>query len=237
MTPSELERKLGHKFTQATLLDQALTHRSFGALHNERLEFLGDSILNCCIASMIFDQFPAMPEGELSRLRANLVNQSVLAEISSELGLSTLLRLGDGEIKTGGANRPSILGDALEAILGAVFLDANFVSASNVVRVLFASRMASIRNVKPVKDAKTGLQEWLQAKHMPLAEYKVKRIEGESHRQIFHVECAVAALGIHACGSGASRRLAEQEAAAHALVTLTQNRADASIISGKQHGH
>ena len=232
MKLSELEQKLGHKFTKLTLLEQALTHRSFGASHNERLEFLGDSILNCCIANMIFGQFASMPEGELSRLRANLVNQVVLAEISTDLGLSALLRLGDGELKTGGANRPSILGDALEAILGAVFLDADFVAASNVVRVLFASRIEIIRDAKPSKDAKTGLQEWLQAKHLPLPEYTVKRIEGESHRQIFHVECAVISFGVKSEGMGASRRLAEQDAATRALATLDKSRSALAAREG-----
>ena len=220
MTLSGLERKLGHKFTRAALLEQALTHRSFSAGHNERLEFLGDSILNCSIATMIFDQFPAMPEGELSRLRANLVNQAVLAAISTELEVGALLRLGDGELKTGGANRPSILADALEAIVGAVYLDADFAHASNVVRVLFTSRLDTSRDSKPVKDAKTGLQEWLQGKHLGLPEYKVSRIEGESHRQTFHVECEVASFGVKAEGRGASRRLAEQDAAAQALAVL-----------------
>ena len=231
MMLSELEQKLGHKFTNAALLSQALTHRSFGTGHNERLEFLGDSILNCCVASMIFDQFASMPEGELSRLRANLVNQSVLAEISAELGLGSLLRLGDGEIKTGGASRPSILGDALEAILGAVYLDANFESAARVVRVLFVSRIEIVRDTKPVKDAKTGLQEWLQGKHLPLPEYTVKRIEGESHRQIFHVQCEVATFEVTANGCGASRRLAEQDAAAQALGILAE-----STTAGRKHG-
>lgn len=226
MTLSELEQKLGHKFTNTALLAQALTHRSFGVDHNERLEFLGDSILNCCIANMIFGQFPSMPEGELSRMRANLVNQSVLAEISSDLGIGHLLRLGDGELKTGGAQRPSILGDALEAILGAVFLDADFRTATNVVRVLFASRIETIRNAIPVKDAKTGLQEWLQSKHLPLPEYTVKRIEGESHRQLFHVECEVASFGVKAEGSGGSRRVAEQEAAAQVLIALQERSSD-----------
>jgi ribonuclease III len=228
MTQSELEQKLGYRFTKISLLEQALTHRSFGANHNERLEFLGDSVLNCCIANLIFDQFPSMPEGELSRLRANLVNQTVLAEISIDLGVGSLLRLGDGELKTGGASRPSILGDALEAILGAVFLDADFTTAANVVRLLFASRLETIRETKPVKDPKTGLQEWLQGKHLPLPEYTVERIEGESHRQIFHVECEVAAFGVKAEGSGASRRVAEQEAAARALVALAGIRASAA---------
>ena len=226
MTLSELEQKLGHKFTNTALLAQALTHRSFGVDHNERLEFLGDSILNCCIANMIFGQFPSMPEGELSRMRANLVNQSVLAEISLDLGIGHLLHLGDGEVKTGGAQRPSILGDALEAILGAVFLDADFRTATNVVRVLFASRIETIRNAIPVKDAKTGLQEWLQSKHLPLPEYTVKRIEGESHRQLFHVECEVASFGVKAEGSGGSRRVAEQEAAAQVLIALQERSSD-----------
>jgi ribonuclease III len=224
MTQSELEQKLGYKFTDRALLDQALTHRSFGASHNERLEFLGDSILNCCIANSIFDQFPSMPEGELSRLRANLVNQSVLAEISTDIGLGLLLRLGDGELKTGGASRPSILGDALEAILGAVFLDADFPTAANVVRRLFATRLEKIRETKPVKDAKTALQEWLQGKHLPLPEYTVERIEGESHRQIFYVECEVRAFSVKSEGRGASRRVAEQDAAARALVALAEFR-------------
>jgi ribonuclease-3 len=170
---------------------------------------------------MIFDEFPAMPEGEMSRLRANLVNQTVLADISAQLGLGQLLRLGDGEIKTGGANRPSILADALEAILGAVFLDADLSSSTRVVHVLFAHRIETIRNAKPVKDAKTALQEWLQGKRMPLPQYTVTRIEGESHRQLFHVECVVTPLDVKAVGCGNSRRLAEQEAAAAVLNALT----------------
>ena len=222
MTLTELERKIGHNFTNSTLLQQALTHRSFGAGHNERLEFLGDSILNCCIADLIFSQFPSMPEGELSRLRANLVNQSVLAEISVDLGFGNLLRLGDGELKTGGAHRPSILADALEAILGAVFLDADFDAASNVVRLLFASRIETVRYAKPLKDAKTGLQEWLQAKRVPLPEYTVQRIQGESHRQIFHVQCDVPFFCVSSKGVGASRRMAEQDAATQALKALVE---------------
>lgn len=223
MTLSELEQKLGYKFADSSILEQALTHRSFGAGHNERLEFLGDSILNCCIANLIFAQFPSMPEGELSRLRANLVNQSVLAEISAELELGTLLRLGEGELKTGGAHRPSILGDALEAILGAVFLDADFAAASTVVRLLFAARIGTVQNAKPIKDAKTGLQEWLQSRHMPLPGYTIRRIEGESHRQIFHVECEVVSFGITSKGIGNTRRVAEQDAATRALTALAEH--------------
>jgi ribonuclease-3 len=224
MTLSELEQKLGHKFTNIALLEQALTHRSFGPAHNERLEFLGDSVLNCCIASMIFDQFRAMPEGELSRLRANLVNQAVLAEIATDLGLGHLLRLGDGEVKTGGCRRPSILADSLEAVLGATYLDAGFASVSNVVGRLFAARIETVQDATPLKDAKTGLQEWLQGKHLPLPVYAVKRIEGESHRQVFHVECEVATFAVRANGSGASRRIAEQDAAARALTALSERR-------------
>ena len=223
MTLTELERKIGHNFTNSSLLQQALTHRSFGAGHNERLEFLGDSILNCCIADLIFSQFPSMTEGELSRLRANLVNQSVLAEISVDLGFGNLLRLGDGELKTGGADRPSILADALEAILGAVFLDADFDAASNVVRLLFASRIETVRYAKPLKDAKTALQEWLQAKHVALPEYTVQRIQGESHRQIFHVQCNVPFFSVSSQGVGASRRMAEQDAATQALKALVES--------------
>ncbi len=220
MTVAAFEQQLGHKFNNPALLQQALTHRSFGAGNNERLEFLGDGILNCCIANLIFEQFPAMPEGELSRLRANLVNQSVLAEISGTLGIGSLLRLGDGELKTGGAHRPSILGDGLEAVLGAVFLDAGFAAAATVVRHLFATRLSNVRDTKPSKDAKTELQEWLQAKHLPLPSYTVKRIEGEAHRQQFHVECAVKAFEIQIEGTGASRRLAEQAAAVKVLSAL-----------------
>ncbi|MCY7389135.1 MAG: ribonuclease III [Burkholderiales bacterium] len=223
MTLSELEQRLGHKFTKTLLLEQALTHRSFGPIHNERLEFLGDSVLNCCIACLIFEQFPAMQEGQLSRLRANLVNQTILAEIALGLELNNLLKLGDGEIKTGGQHRPSILGDTFEAILGAILLDANFVTASNVVRRLFESRIETLRDAKPVKDAKTELQEWLQSKHLPLPEYTVKRIEGESHRQTFHVECQVLSLGMKSTGIGSSRRVAEQDAAAQALLALADS--------------
>jgi ribonuclease-3 len=237
MTLSELGRKLGHEFINAALLEQALTHRSFGAVHNERLEFLGDSVLNCCIARLLFDQFPSMPEGELSRLRANLVNQSVLAEIAAQLEVGPMLRLGDGELKTGGAQRPSILGDALEAILGAVSLDAGFDAASGVVGVLFAVRIDSIRDARPVKDAKTGLQEWLQGRRLPLPEYRVKRIEGESHRQLFHVECEVASFDMKAEGSGASRRIAEQDAAARILLALAESVPRASAKSGTASGN
>ena len=236
MTQSELERRLDYKFTNVSLLGQALTHRSFSSVHNERLEFLGDSVLNCCIARLVFDEFPTMSEGELSRLRANLVNQTVLADVSVQLGFGPLLRLGDGELKTGGAQRPSILADALEAILGAILLDSDFNSSTRVVQVLFAPRIEAIRNAKPTKDAKTGLQEWLQGKHMPLPQYTVTSIEGESHRQLFHVECKVTSFDVKSVGRGSSRRVAEQEAAALALAELSADAKLKATPKGKKNG-
>jgi ribonuclease III len=218
-----LERSLGHVFIQAPLLAQALTHRSFGTPHNERLEFLGDSVLNCAIAQFIFDRFAGMPEGELSRLRANLVNQHILAEIAKELELGSLLRLGEGELKTGGAERPS-MADAVEALLGAVFLDAGFDAASKVVQRLFAARLDEVSLTKPSKDAKTLLQEWLQAKRLALPTYMVTKIDGEAHKQMFQVQCLVKAHGMIentlATGKGVSRRIAEQEAATQVLSQL-----------------
>ncbi len=224
IAPNSLERMLGHSFAQQGLLSQALTHRSFSALHNERLEFLGDSVLNCAIAQFIFYRFTGMPEGELSRLRANLVNQNVLAEIAHELQLGPRLRLGEGELKTGGAERPSILADAVEALLGAVFLDAGFEAANKVVERLFAARLDQVSLSTPSKDAKTALQEWLQAKHLPLPAYTVTKIEGEAHKQLFQVQCLVDAAGAVsktvAVGKGVSRRTAEQEAASEVLALL-----------------
>lgn len=220
MTHGELESRLGHKFTQPGLLAQALTHRSFGQPHNERLEFLGDSVLNCAVAKMLFDGNPGLPEGELSRLRANLVNQSALAELAGQLGLGALIRLGEGEQKTGGAARPSILADALEALLGAIFLDAGFTAAENAVRALLSARVAAAHAGRAVKDAKTALQEALQAQRLPLPQYTVLRIGGEPHRQTFYVQCDVGTHGVSVQGQGASRRAAEQDAAAQALAQI-----------------
>ena len=219
--PQELERKLGHSFRDPSLLSQALTHRSFGTPHNERLEFLGDSVLNCAVARILFDRHRDLPEGDLSRLRANLVNQAVLAEIAEELDLGSALRLGDGEHKTGGATRPSILADAVEALLGAVLLDAGFDRASAAVQTLFAGKLEKIHEAAPVKDAKTTLQEWLQARREALPNYAVLRIEGEAHRQLFHVQCHIESSQIKTMGTGPNRRTAEQDAAAKALAVLT----------------
>ncbi len=220
MQASELESRLGHVFAARELLVQALTHRSFGLPNNERLEFLGDSVLNCAVSRLIYARDPDMSEGGLSRLRANLVNQDILAGIAGELGIGPLLRLGDGEIKTGGAERPSILADALEALLGAIFLDAGFAAADAAIQRLFASRLSGIDAGRPRKDAKTTLQEWLQARRLPLPQYTVERIEGEAHRQVFHVRCEVPSQAISVVGQGASRRIAEQDAAACAFAIL-----------------
>lgn len=217
MTPDRLEDALQHRFTQPQLLAQALTHRSFGVPHNERLEFLGDSVLNCAVARLIYQTHPEMPEGEMSRLRANLVNQATLADIARELEIGPRLRLGEGEHKTGGAARPSILADAVEALLGAIFIEAGFDRAGAVVATLYEKRIHAGGGAPPVKDAKTALQEWLQARRASLPQYTVVRIEGESHRQTFFVRCEVASEGVVTEGHGASRRIGEQDAAAHAL--------------------
>ena len=230
MSPDAIESRLGHRFAEPELLTQALTHRSFGVPHNERLEFLGDSVLNCAIATLIYGHYPEMPEGQLSRLRANLVNQASLAEIAVTLDLGNLLRLGEGEHKTGGAGRPSILADALEALLGAVFLDAGFDKAAATVQRLFAKRLESANDGKPAKDAKTALQEWMQARRLPLPEYTVLKIEGEAHRQKFHVRCEISSQGVIAVGQGHSRRTAEQDAATQVFACITeQSTTDPSI--------
>lgn len=220
MAANELERKLGHAFSQPSLLVQALTHRSFGTPHNERLEFLGDSVLNCAVARRIFEYFPAMPEGELSRLRANLVNQTTLAEIAGQLSLGGLLRMGEGELRTHGAERPSTLADAFEAVLGAVFLDAGYVAAAAIVDRIFAERIRVAGGTTPTKDAKTALQEWLQARRLPLPRYSVLKIEGAAHKQLFHVRCEIDSQSVTTNGQGTSRRIAEQEAASHALAAI-----------------
>lgn len=222
MSPNALETRLGHRFAEPALLTQALTHRSFGLPHNERLEFLGDSVLNCAIAALIYGQYPEMPEGQLSRLRANLVNQASLADIAVTLGLGNLLRLGEGEHKTGGAGRPSILADAVEALLGAIFIDAGFDKAAATVQLLFAQRLESVDDGKPAKDAKTALQEWLQARRLPLPDYAVLKIEGQAHRQKFYVRCEIPSQGATAVGLGHSRRAAEQDAATQVFACINE---------------
>jgi ribonuclease-3 len=213
MSAEGLQSRLGYPFQQPRLLRQALTHRSYGAPHNERLEFLGDAVLNCVIASLLFERFPGLPEGHLSRLRAGLVNQDSLSELAQALELGTHLQLGEGELKSGGFRRPSILADALEAILGAVYLDGGFDAAAALVRRLFETRLQAIDPRILGKDPKTLLQELLQGRRLGLPRYSVLSIEGEAHDQRFHVECAIPELAIRTQGDGPSRRAAEQGAA------------------------
>ena len=217
---ADLERRLGHRFAVPELARQALTHRSFGAPHNERLEFLGDSLLNCAVATLLYERFPALPEGDLSRLRAALVNQSSLSEIARELALGERLRLGEGELKSGGFRRPSILADALEALLGAVYLDAGFGALRGSVQSLFAERLERAEKSPVDKDPKTELQEHLQGRRLQLPRYAVMKTEGVAHDQTFTVECRVDDLALVATGTGASRRAAEQAAAAGVLAKL-----------------
>lgn len=217
---AELERRLGHKFAKPDLARQALTHRSFGAQHNERLEFLGDALLNSTVASILYERFPKLSEGDLSRLRAALVNQSSLSEVALGLGLGEKLRLGEGELKSGGFRRPSILADSLEALLGAVFLDGGFDATRAAVAQLFSERLERAANVPVDKDPKTALQEHLQGRGLALPRYAVQKTEGEAHDQTFTVECRVDDLGIVASGKGASRRVAEQAAAQGVLAQL-----------------
>lgn len=212
-----LELALGHQFSDRSLLLTALTHRSHSSPHNERLEFLGDSILNAVIARQLFDCFPELPEGDLSRLRANFVRQESLHQLASSLLLGEFLRLGEGELKSGGPRRPSILADALEALFGAIWLDAGFDAASKVIARLYAEKIASIVPGQPIKDAKTRLQEALQGRRLPLPKYSLAGTEGEAHAQQFTVFCQIDALNIRTQGSGGSRRVAEQMAAGRAL--------------------
>jgi ribonuclease-3 len=213
---------LGHVFRRPELLHQALTHRSFAAEHNERLEFIGDGVLNCAIALMLYERFPQMPEGDLSRMRAGLVNRDTLHRHAAALGLGATIRLGEGEAKSGGAARPSILADALEAVLGAIFLDAGYAAAHAAIERIYADDLAGA-DTEIAKDPKTRLQEWLQGRRLPVPEYAIVEIRGEAHLQTFEVACRIAALDIAATGTGASRRAAEQAAAAQAYEQATRS--------------
>ncbi|MBU1235191.1 MAG: ribonuclease III [Gammaproteobacteria bacterium] len=217
MRAERLEKALGHRFISSELLLQALTHRSYGSPHNERLEFLGDSVLNCVVATLLIERFPALREGDLSRLRANLVKQDTLADIAQALDLGDALRLGEGELKSGGFRRPSILADGLEAIIGAIYLDAGFGAARLTIETLFDRRLAEIDPALSGKDAKTELQELLQARKLPLPQYELLATRGEAHAQEFEVQCVIASLSIRAPGIGHSRRNAEQVAARRAI--------------------
>jgi ribonuclease-3 len=217
MSVEALERAIGHRFAHRELLAQALTHRSHSAPHNERLEFLGDSILNCSVAALLYRNFPALKEGELSRLRAGLVKQDTLAEVAITLKLGSYLKLGEGELKSGGDRRPSMLADALEAIFGAVYLDAGFDAAAKAIELLYQPLLQRIDPAVLGKDAKTELQEYLQSRRLNLPRYELRATRGEAHVQQFDVDCLIAELGVSTSGSGPSRRIAEQEAAGRAL--------------------
>ncbi|MBV1776090.1 ribonuclease III [Burkholderiaceae bacterium DAT-1] len=215
-----LVKQLGYSFAQVSLLRQALTHRSYGVPHNERLEFLGDGILNAVVARLLFDAFPGVSEGELSRLRASLVKKETLAELAVRLELGQVMMLGEGELRSGGRERASILADAMEAIFAAIYLDGGFDQAAAVIRALFAPMIAIIDPAVHGKDSKTRLQEWLQARKYGLPTYVIVRQTGEAHDQQFLVECRIAAVNVVTEGNGSSRRSAEQEAATHAMELL-----------------
>ena len=214
---SRLEQALGHAFGDVSRLKTALTHRSYGAAHNERLEFIGDAILNAAVARLLFERFPRLPEGDLSRLRANLVCQDSLHRLARTIDLGRYLRLGDGELKSGGNARPSILADALEAVFGAIWIDAGCDAVNTVIRRLYEPLLQHLQEGKPIKDAKTRLQEYLQGRRLPLPRYEAVTFEGEAHAQHFRMACVVESLGIRTEGEGGSRRAAEQAAADRAL--------------------
>jgi len=212
-----LQKRLVHEFANPKLLQLALTHRSFSGDHNERLEFLGDSVLNLAVASLLYERLATQPEGDLSRVRANLVKQETLHQLAVTLGLPMLLRLGEGEAKSGGQKRPSILADALEAVIGAVYLDAGFDKASALVRRLFQDVDITPHMPAIGKDPKTELQEWLQGRKMNLPIYRVVATSGAAHQQTFDVECEIVEYGRAERGIGGSRRAGEQAAAAAML--------------------
>jgi ribonuclease III len=217
---STLQQRLGHRFGDAALLQRALTHRSAGAEHNERLEFLGDAVLQTAISAMLYARFGGSDEGDLTRVRAHLVREDSLARVALTLGLPEVLRLSDGEARGGGAQRPSILADALEALIGAAFLDGGHEAAQALVERLFGEVIAVTDIDSWTKDAKTELQEWLQARKLPVPAYRIVATRGQSHAQTFDVECAVPALGLAERGEGKSRRAAEQDAARRMLASL-----------------
>lgn len=226
--------KLAYEPRDLSLFIAALTHRSASGRNNERLEFLGDAVLNLVVAEHLFRAFPDCTEGDLSRLRARVVSSEPLAEVSASLALGDVLRLGSGELKTGGFRRKSILADALEAILGALYLDGGLEAARRVIETLFESRIASLPPPDALKDAKTRLQEYLQSRGIPLPQYVVERVEGEPHAQVFWIVCEVQGLGdkrgpkvtLTAQGTGSSRRRAEQAAAEQILVDITAHTGD-----------
>ena len=217
MTPDRLEHAIGYRFARRELLAQALTHRSYGTPHNERLEFLGDSVLNCSMAALLYGSFPTLKEGELSRLRASLVKQDTLADVAMSMKLGGYIKFGEGEVKSGGDRRPSTLADALEAVFGAIYLDGGFDAAAKVIEVLYQPQLQRIDPTVAGKDAKTELQEFLQGRRLDLPRYELRATRGEAHAQQFDVDCLIPDLDVSSSGSGPSRRIAEQEAARRAL--------------------
>ncbi len=215
-----LQQRLGHQFVQSRLLTRALTHRSFGSDHNERLEFLGDAVLSLAVSSLLYERFAGSDEGDLTRVRAHLVREDSLHRVALTLGLPEVLKLSEGEARGGGAQRPSILADAVEALIGATFLDGGFERAQAVVRRLFGEVIATTEIDSWSKDAKTELQEWLQARKLSVPAYRITATRGQAHAQTFEVECAVPALRLAEQGEGKSRRAAEQEAARRMLEAL-----------------
>jgi ribonuclease-3 len=220
MGQEEFCQRIGYTFDNPELLRQALTHRSHSLPHNERLEFLGDSVLNCAVASLIFRHFPHLTEGNLSRVRANLVNQEALANVAHALELGKLIRFGEGELKSGGDRRPSTLADALEAVFGAIYLDRGFAAAERVVDALFSPLLQNLNERTLGKDPKTLLQEYLQSRRLALPQYSVIATSGEAHQQRFTIECVIAKPSMRTIGEGPSRRRAEQEAAKQAYERL-----------------
>lgn len=216
-----LQQRIGHRFHDGTLLTRALTHRSFGIDHNERLEFLGDAVLSLTISTLLFERFAGSDEGDLSRVRAHLVREDSLHRVAVQIGLPDVLRLGEGEARGGGAQRASILADALEALIGATFRDGGYEAANAVVQELFGEVIATTDPASWSKDAKTELQEWLQARRLPVPTYRISATRGQAHAQTFEVECLVPALNLIEGGVGRSRRVAEQEAARRMLDALT----------------
>ena len=217
MDCGRLQQAIGYPFSRPELLVRALTHRSHGTAHNERLEFLGDSVLNCAIAAELYDRFGTLDEGDLSYLRANLVRQEALHPIAQALALGDHLQLGEGELKSGGGARPSILANALEALFGAVYLDGGFDAARSVIRRLYGKRLVELDPGAVSKDSKTLLQELLQSRRIALPQYMVVAAHGAAHDRVFEVECRIPELQVRTAGSGSSRRNAEQEAAMRAI--------------------
>jgi ribonuclease-3 len=217
-----LQARVGHRFAQPGLLVRSVTHRSFSSHHNERLEFLGDAVLNLAVSQLLFERFAQSDEGDLTRVRAHLVREESLHRVALELGLPEVLKLSEGEARGGGAQRPSILADAVEALIGAVHLDAGFDAALALVRRWFGELITRSDVEQWGKDPKTELQERLQARRMPVPAYRIRATRGQAHAQTFEVECEIPTLGLMAVAEGRSKRAAEQEAARRMLSLMPQ---------------